>query len=168
MYKLCFALVALVGCKEKQEAKPPPAQPPPMTGSEQKQPAPPPPSVAESAPPPAVAPAAPAVIKPAGGFNTAAEYEAKAFDVIDKLTAVFSRAGTNCDKLADGLELFVADHQTVFANTDAFEVANPAAKDALEAKMQEKARTFMQTANASMQACQKHQGVKDALAKLPD
>ena len=163
MYKLCFALVVVVGCKEKQDAKPAPAAPPPV---EQKQP--PPPSVAESAPPPAAAPVAPAVVKPAGGFNTAAEYEAKAFDVIDKLTAVFSRAGTNCDKLADGLELFVADHQTVFANTDAFELANPAAKDALEAKMQEKARTFMQTANASMQACQKHQGVKDALAKLPD
>lgn len=163
MRTLCLVLVVLVACKEKQEAKP---APPPTAPA----PAPAPTKNVEPAPPPAadVKPAVPAPIKPAGGLNTAGEYEAKAFDIVDKLGDVFARAGTNCEKLADGLELFLEDHKAAFASTDAFEAANPAAEDELEAKMREKAKSFMTKASASMQACQKHERVQAALASLPD
>lgn len=160
MRKLCLVLVVLVGCKEKQEAKP---TPPPSV------PAPAPTQKVEPAPPSAdVKPAVPVPVTPAGGFNTAADYEAKAFDLLDKLTDVFARAGTNCEKLADGIEVFLDANKAAFASTDAFEAANPAAEDDLEAKMQDKAKTFMTKASASMQACQNHERVKAALAKLPD
>jgi hypothetical protein len=168
MYKLCFVVAILVGCKEKPDAKPAAPAPAPIEAT---QPAPAPSlAPAEPAAPPAPAPAPPAAaqVLPAGGFRTAAEYEAKAIELLDKLTQVFARGGTNCDKLADGIELFVADHQSELANTGAFEVANPGVQDALEAKMQDKAKRFMQHASASLQACQAHRGVKDALAKLPD
>jgi hypothetical protein len=157
-------LVVLAACKDKkQEAQPAPAAPAAAPGSAAKPEAP-------ALPPGEVAPVAhpPVVIKPAGGFNTAAEYEAKAFTLIDQLTEVFKRSGTNCDKLAAGIEVFLVDHKAELASTDAFEAANPTAEDTLEGKMQEKAKNFMIVANGSMQACGKHEGVQAALAKLPD
>lgn len=157
---VCLALILVAACKEKQEAKPPPAPPAPEVKQE---PAPTPPP---ETPKPTAEPAR--VVKPAGGINTPAEYETKAFELTDKLTAVFAAAGTNCEKLADNLEIFVDANKAALASTDAFETANPFAEDDLEPKLQTRARTLIQKMNISMQACQKHQGVQAALAKLPD
>jgi len=160
MRTVCFALLLLAACKEKQDTKPTPA-PTTAPAPDKQEPAPPP----EAAKP---APAEPAAVKPAGGLNTQADYEAKAFELTDKLADVFAAAGTNCDKLADNIERFAADNQQALAGTDAFEQANPTAEDTLEPKLREKARGLMQKMSISMQACQKSERVKAALAKLPD
>jgi hypothetical protein len=158
---VCLALIVVVAaCKEKQEAKPTPPAPAPAV---EQQPAPTPPA---EPPAPTAEPAR--VVKPAGGINTPAEYEAKAFDLTDKLTSAFAAAGTNCDKLADNLEIFIDANKAALASTDAFEAANPFAEDDLEPKLQARAKRLIQKMSVSMQACQKHQGVQTALAKLPD
>jgi hypothetical protein len=160
MRTVCLLLIVVAACKtDKQEAKPSPLPPAP----EVKQPPALPPAEA-----PKPAEATPRVVKPAGGIKTAAEYEAKAFDLTDKLTAVFGAAGTNCDKLADNLEIFVDENQAALAGTDAFETANPFAEDDLEPKLQTRAKTLIQKMALSMQACGKNQRVQGALAKLPD
>ncbi len=160
---VCLALILVAGCKEKQEAKPTPPAPAPAV---EQAPAPAPAPPAEPPPTPAADPAR--VVKPAGGINTPAEYEAKAFDLTDKLTSAFAAAGTNCDKLADNLEIFIDANKVALASTDAFEAANPFAEDDLEPKLQARAKRLIQKMSVSMQACQKHQGVQAALAKLPD
>jgi hypothetical protein len=166
MRTLCFALVLFAACKNKEEAKPTPAAPAPTA------PAPAPAATPEPALPTPEAPkpteAAPAAIKPAGGFNTEAEYEAKAMEMIDQLTTTFSVSGTNCEKLADNIDIFIDRNKAAIASTDAFQDANPGVENRLEAKMQDKAKKFMVAANASMQACQNHEGVKAALSKLPN
>jgi hypothetical protein len=157
MRTLCLLLIVALACKtDKQEAKPSP----PPTAPEVK------PSPPTEAPKPAESAAR--VVKPAGGINTAAEYEAKAFELTDKLTAVFGAAGTNCDKLADNLEIFLDENKTALAGTDAFETANPFAEDDLEPKLQTRAKTLIEKMGFSMQACGKDQRVQAALAKLPD
>src|SRR5688572_19200159 len=108
MRKLCLVVLLLAACKEKQEAKPAPAAEQKQTTVEPK-PALPSEPADQTKPPPT-----PVQVKPAGGYTTAIEYENKAFELVDKLTAVFTSAGTNCEKLADGLELFVNDHRATF------------------------------------------------------
>ena len=164
MRTACLLLVlALVSCKEKQEAKPAPA---PGSAAAPAAPVAPQGSAAADPTKP-VTPTKPP-IKPAGGINTAEEYEAKAFDLMDKLTAVFGGAGTNCDKLADNLDVFLDVNKAAITATDQFQDANPSAEDDLEAKLQARMQVFMENAKLSMQACQKHARVQAALAKLPD
>ena len=158
MRTVCFVVLLLAACKDKQEAKPTPAPTAAPATPERK----------EMPTPEAPKPAEPAAIKPAGGFNTAAEYEAKAFELTDKLADVFGNAGTNCEKLADRLEVFADENKQAFASTQAFEDANPSAEEALDAKMQDKAKGLMQKISVSMQACQKNARVVAALKKLPD
>ncbi|HEY5927287.1 MAG TPA: hypothetical protein VIV11_36620 [Kofleriaceae bacterium] len=160
MCRACVVLVLLVACNDKQDTK---ATPSPS--AEVKPPAPPPVEAPKQIS--AAEPTKPA-IKPTGGINTAAEYEQKAFDLTDKLTAVFAGAGTNCEKLADNLEIFVATHKAAFEATDQFEAVNPSAEDDLDSKLQSRAQALIQKSRISMQACQNHAGVKAALAKIPD
>ena len=164
MRTACLVLVILASaCKEKQEGKPAPA--PTTPAPEVKKEAAPPPDVSLKA---QAAEATKPAIKPAGGINTAAEYETKAFDLLDQLTSVFASSGTNCDKLAANIEAFLDKNQGVLTATDQFGDANPSAEDDLETKMQGKSQQFMQTAGISIKACQNHAGVKAAMAKLPD
>ena len=159
MRRVCLIVVLLVACKDKQDTKPAPA---PTPAPEVK---PPPVQPVDITKP--TEPTKP-VIKPAGGINTAAEYEAKAFDLTDKLTAVFAGAGTNCEKLADNLEIFVDTNKAALEATDQFEAVNPSAEDDLDPKLQSRAQVLMQKLSISMQACKNHAGVKAALAKIPD
>src|SRR5690349_13552370 len=100
--RTCLAVLFLVAaCKEKQAAKPPP--PPPTTTA----PAPAMKQDAAAMEAPKPADSTKAAIKPAGGLNTADEYEAKAFELTDKLSSVFAAGGTNCEKLANNLERFL-------------------------------------------------------------
>ncbi|HEX5060737.1 MAG TPA: hypothetical protein VFV99_15315 [Kofleriaceae bacterium] len=159
MRTVCLVVLLLAACKDKQEAKPTPAPTPALAQVV--------PEKTEAPPPEAPRPAAPAAVKPAGGLNTQAEYEAKAFELTDKLAEVFAAAGTNCPKLADNIERFAAANQQAFAGTEEFEQANPTAEDELEPKLREKSTGLMQKISLSMQACQKDERVKAALAKLP-
>ena len=163
--RTCLLVVlVLAACKDKQEAKPQPPAPAPAPAVKP-EPATPEPATPEPATPSA---ATKPPIKPAGGINTAAEYEAKAFDLMDKITAVFSGAGTNCEKLANGLEGFLDANKDAITSTEVFQKANPSAEDDLEPKLQSRAKLFMEKVTLSLQACQNHAGVKAALAKLPD
>jgi hypothetical protein len=160
MRTVCLLLILVAACKDKQETKPSPPPPAPEL-----KPAPtpaPPPEVAKPAEP------TPRVVKPAGGLNTAAEYEAKAFDLTDKLIAVFAGAGANCDKLADNLEIFLDANKTAIGATEAFETANPFAQDDLEPKLQGRVKKLVETSGMTIQKCGDDQRVQAALAKLPD
>lgn len=162
MRSWCLAIVfVLAACKEKKEAAPAPAPTPSAP------PAAAPKAPAPEAPKPAEPVAQPAAIKPAGGITTTDDYEHKAFDLMDKLTTVFERSGTNCEKLADNLEVFLDENKAAIEGTQAFGSANPSADDELEAKMMDKGKIFIAKANPGMQACQKNARVKAALAKLP-
>lgn len=162
MRNVCALVLALAcACKEKREAKPAPASAPAAK---------PEPAIAAPAAPDAAIPgepAKPAATVPAGGFTTSAEYEAKAGELVTALTDVFARAGTNCERLADGLDAFVAANQAALASADAFEAANPSAQSDLRPKLEDKTRALMAKVSISMQACQKHPRVQAALAKLP-
>jgi hypothetical protein len=165
MRNVCVLLLALVcACKEKQEAKPASAPAPTPAPAVKQEPAPiaPAPDAAV-----AVEHAQPSATVPAGGFATGAEYEAKAGERVAKLTDVFARAGTNCERLADGLDRFVEENKAVLASADAFEAANPSAQNDLRPKLENQTRALMAKLNISMQACQNHARVKAALANLP-
>jgi hypothetical protein len=164
MRTVCLLLILVAACKDKQETKP---SPPPPAPELKPQPTPTP----TPAPAPELAkPAEPTqrVVKPAGGLNTPAEYEAKAFDLTDKLIAVFAGAGTNCEKLADNLEVFLDVNKAAIGATEAFETANPFAQDDLEPKLQGRVRKLVETSGVTIQKCGDHQRVQAALAKLPD
>ncbi len=161
MRTACLLLVLVAACKEKQEIKPAPAAPPAPV-AEVKEPAPAPPPI-DTKPT-----GAQHVVKPAGGITTQIEYETKAFELTDKLTSVFAAAGTNCNKLASNLDVFLDENKAALQGTDEFEAANPFAEDDLEPKLQTRAKALIQKMAISMKACGKHEGVQTALAKLPD
>lgn len=155
----CLLVLLLAACTEKHEAKPPP--PAPLAAEAKPQPA--PPAATDTKPA-----AAQRAVTPAGGLTTQAEYEAKAFELTEKLASVFGAAGTNCDKLAADLEVFLDENKAALQGTDEFETANPFAEDDLEPKLHSRAKALLEKMSVSMKVCSKHEGVQTALAKLPD
>src|SRR5687768_15566950 len=157
MRLVLVAFVLVTACKEKQSAKPAPAP------EAKTQAATPPPALPEQQAGNDKPGAAPVPIKPAGGFNTAEDYEKKAFELMDKLASAFSAAGTDCEKLADNLEVFAHDNKAVVDNTNAFEKENPTAEEALQAKMADRSRQFMLKVKVTLDKCGKHERVRAAL-----
>src|SRR5688572_11902353 len=162
MRLVLVAFVLVTACKVNQSAKPAPAP------EAKTQAATPPPALPEQQAGNDKPGAAPVPIKPAGGFNTAEDYEKKAFELMDKFSSAFSAAGTDCEKLADNLEVFAHDNKGVFDNTQAFEKENPKAEETLEAKMAEKTKQLMLRVKVTMDKCGKHERVMAALKSLPD
>ena len=162
MRLVLVAFVLVTACKEKQSAKPAPAPEAKTTTTT------PPPQLPAQETPEDKKAAAPVPIKPAGGFNTAEDYEKKAFELMDKFSSAFSAAGTDCEKLADNLEVFAHDNRGTFDNTQAFEKENPKAEETLETKMAEKTKQLMLKVKVSMDKCGKHERVMAALKSLPD
>jgi hypothetical protein len=158
MRTACLLLILVVACKtDKQETKPSPPPAPEV------KPAPAPATEAAKIETPEHR-----IVKPAGGINTTAEYEAKAFDLTDKLTSALGAAGTSCAKLADTLEVFIDENKAALAATDQFEAANPFAEDDLEPKLQTRAKPLIEKMMVVMQKCGNDQRVQAAMAKLPD
>lgn len=165
-----LSLVLLGACKEKKtEPKVEPKTETPAVAPEAPKPTETAPTPPSPTPPPTEAkPAAPVAIKPAGGFNTQAEYEAKANELMNKLFAVFQQAGSNCDKLTEGINKFVDTHKQVLAGAKEFEKANPEAEKQLNAKMKAREQEFAMKLGPAMQACQSHKGLQAAMQKLDD
>lgn len=155
---LCSILLVASACKKKEEeAKP--AEPTAETKPAEAKPA-------EPAPAPAPAPAE----AKAGGatFANAAEYEAKANELMDKMTAMFVADGKDCAKLATDLSKLVDDNKSSFDAASVFEKANPDAKKALDKKMEARSKDFQAKAGPAIEACKDNKALQDAMAKVPD
>jgi phage tail tape-measure protein len=100
------------------------------------------------------------------GAMTAADYEAKAGPFMDNFTTVFVTAGTDCDKLAAGINQFLDDNKATLHATKAFEKANPEAKKAFDTKMQAHFTEQQQKLMPALQACGDKKPVQDAMDRF--
>lgn len=106
--------------------------------------------------------------KPAGGGDmTAADYEAKNVEMMDKVTAAFASAGTDCDKAAAAVSKFFDDNKAQMDALDAFEKAHPDVKKQVEDKHQDKTKAFMDTAGKLMESCKDNKAMQAAMSKIP-
>jgi hypothetical protein len=87
--------------------------------------------------------------------------------MLDTMTEVINGAGTDCDKLADGVTKMISDNSARMTALDAYEKAHPDAKKKFEAAAQDKTKAFEAAAGPGMSACQNNKKVSDAFAKLP-
>lgn len=146
--------LAITGCKKKDDtgagASAKPAESAPSKPAE-----------------PAAAPAAPAAA-PAGGATIASDddYVAKGIANIEKFTEIFKAAGTDCDKLGDGLTKFQSDNAALFAAMKSYEAAHPDAKKKFDDAAKDKNAAFEAAAGSAMTSCQSNAKVSEALAKL--
>ena len=150
---MCSLVLGASACKKKEEAKP--ATPAAETKPGEAKP---------DETKPADKPAEPA----AGGIANAAEYEAKAMEMSDKMTAMFAADGKDCEKLAGDMSKFIDENKTMFAAAKAFEAAHPEAKKALDTKMEPKMKEMMEKMGPAMEACKDNKALKDAMTKLAD
>jgi hypothetical protein len=158
---LLASSLAFVGCKKKEDAATTPA-----AGSVTK----PAESTAATTPPataPATPPAAPAA--PAAGGTTIAsddEYVAKATAAMDKMIDVFKTAGTDCDKLADGITKFVADNADFIKSSKAYEKTHPDAQKKFDEAGKGKMKAFEEAAGPAMTSCKDNKKVMEAMTKM--
>jgi len=156
------ASLAFVGCKKKEDAAAPAA------GSATKP--------AESAtaaapaatPPPATPPAAPAAsaAPAAGAIVSDDEYIAKSTAAMDKIFDIFKSAGTNCDKLADGISKFAADSADLMKAVKAYQAAHPDVQKKFDDASKDKMKSFNEAAAPAMEACKDSKKVADAMGKM--
>jgi hypothetical protein len=159
---VCAAVLFVAGCKKTDQAKPADNGPAAPAAKTTDQPAAPTPA-------PAATPTAPTPSASGGGaIASTADYEAKGTDMMDKLTAIFTSDGKDCDKLASDVGKFIADHKADFDTVGAYEKAHPADKKAFDAKTKDKQKVFMDTAGPALEACKSNKALGDALAKMPD
>ncbi len=150
-----LSCLLLAACKKKDEAKP--VEPTAVKSA--------PEAPTAAAPAKATEPAKPAVI--AVTIASAAEYDTKATELFDKLVGVFAADGKDCDKLAADLTKLTDEQGALFAGLQAFEQANPDAKQAFDDKMKGREKDYEAKVAPSFEACQKHEAVIAAIAKLP-
>ena len=157
------SLLLVTACKDKKEqAKPTPVETKPAEPVKPEAP-----KATEAAPtPPPPTPDKPAEVKPAGGLNTQAEYEKRAVDLTDQLLDVFAKNGTSCDKLATALDQFMDKNKDAISGAKAFEAANPDAEKQIAGKMQDRQKQVATKVGPVMKKCEKHEGLRDALARL--
>lgn len=157
---LLISCLLLGACKKKEETKP--AEPATAEKKvDEKAPAPEKPTEAPTMAEPAK-PSGPAVT-----IANAAEYDAKATELTDKLLAVFVTDGKDCDKLATDLTKFGQEFGPTFEGLKAFEKENPGAEKAFDEKMKPREKEFQDKIGPSFEACQNHEGVKTAMEGLP-
>jgi hypothetical protein len=135
--------LAFLGCKKKEDAK----------GT----------TAAGSATKPADPGAAPAAN---AMFATDDDYMNQSMVALDKMTAVFQAAGSNCDKLADDLTKFLTDNDALFHAIGAYKKAHPDVQKKLDAASKDKAAAVEAAARPAVSACQDNQKLADAMAKL--
>jgi hypothetical protein len=114
---------------------------------------------AKADPAAAAAPAAGAVT-----FASDDEYIAEGKAMLGKVLEVFKAAGTDCDKLAKGLNEMAADPK--IAATTAYEKDHPEAKKKFMEATQGDMEKFMEVMGPALGACKDHKGVGDAMTKM--
>lgn len=119
---------------------------------------------AEAAKPTESAPAAPAG---AASIKDAADYETKGLEMMDKMVNAFTSAGEDCDKAAENVTQFIAEYGPMFEAIKKFEEGNPDAKTAMDEKMKGKGEEIMGKMMPVVMKCQEHEGLKAAMAKMP-
>jgi len=140
--------LAFLGCKKKEEATGPTA-----AGTATK------PAAPGAAPPPAG--------PPAGAMLTSDDdYMNQSMAALDRMTAVFKAAGTNCDKLADDLTKFSADNDALFKAIDVYKKAHPDVQKKLEAASKDKMAAAEAAAAPAAAACKDNQKLADAMGKI--
>jgi hypothetical protein len=124
---------------------------------------------AEPAAAPAAAPAAPAApaAAPAAAITTDDQYVSQGGAMLDRMTTVVKSAGSDCDKLADGITKLAAEHGEEMKSLQAYETAHPEAKKKLDEVAKEKTKAFEEAAGPAMTACQGNKKVEEAFTKLP-
>jgi len=139
--------LAFLGCKKKEDAKGPTA--------------------AGTATKPAD-PATPTPAVPAGHamFTSDDDYVNQSMAALDKMTAIFKAAGTNCDKLADDLTKFSADTDTLYKALKIYGKAHPDVQKKLEAASKDKMAAAEAAAKPATSACQDNQKLADAMGMI--
>jgi hypothetical protein len=140
--------LALAACKKEQK---------PAAGEAAK------PAAGEAAKPVAGEAAKPAA---GGAIASDADYESKALGAMDKMTAIFTAAGKDCDKLAAELTKFGAENKALMVSSKQYEKDHPEAKKALDEKMKPKMEGMMGAMGPAMEACKDHKGVADAMTSM--
>jgi hypothetical protein len=140
--------LSFLGCKKKEDAQGPTA-----AGTATK-PADP------GAPPPPAGPAGNAM------FVSDDDYVNQSMAALDKMTAVFKAAGTNCDKLADDLTKFSADNDALFKAIEGYKKSHPDVQKKLEAASKEKMAAAEAAATPAANACKDNQKLADAMSKI--
>lgn len=116
---------------------------------------------------PGSAAATPAPTAPADSLD-AASYEARAGKFMQDFTNVFADAGTDCDKLAAGVNKFIDDNKPLIVQMKEYENGHPEAKTALDDRMQAEYKKQQDTMLPALQACAEEQSVQDALARFDE
>jgi hypothetical protein len=136
--------LSFLGCKKKEDAKGPTA-----AGS-------------------ATKPADPGAAPPAANAMLATDddYMNQSMAALDRMTAVFKAAGTNCDKLADDLTKFSADNDALFKAIEAYKKAHPDVQKKLDAASKDKLAAAEAAAKPAADACKDNQKLADAMGKI--
>jgi hypothetical protein len=157
---VCLAsALAFAGCKKKEAA---PTGDPAMATKPAE------PGAAPTTPPAApAAPEAPAAA-PAAAVTIASDdaYVTQASAMLDKMIDVVKTAGTDCDKLADGIVKMATDNGAQMKALQAYETEHPEAKKKLDEASKDKTKAFEEAAGPAMTACQNNTKVSDAFSKL--
>jgi len=95
------------------------------------------------------------------------DYVKQASAMLETMTGTIKSAGTDCDKLADGITKMISDNGSKMTTLDAYEKAHPDAKKKFEDVAKDKTKAFEAAAGPGMSACQNNKKVSDAFAKIP-
>jgi hypothetical protein len=167
---LALCLFAASACNKKDEAKP--AQPAATPAPKPVEPAAPAAAAPAPTPAPAAVPAPTPAAAPAPGaavtFANDDAFVAKGTETMNKFMALFDAAGTDCDKLAAGVNAFVTEYGPTFKALGEYEKANPKAKEAFEAKNKGLEEQFAKKMMPALEACKDHKGLIEAMSKFPE
>jgi len=150
--------LAFIGCKKKDEAGGGLAAGAATKPAE--------PGATPAAPAAAATPATPAAPVANAMFASDDDYMNKSMAALDKMTAIFKAAGTNCDQLADDLTKFSSDNDALFKAIQVYEKAHPDVQKKLEAASKDKSAAAEAAAAPAGSACKDNQKLADAMAKI--
>ena len=106
----------------------------------------------------------PAATAAGAGIRSDEDYVAQASTLLGRMTEIFRRGGTDCDKLADGIAALAAD--ATMKSVQTYEKALAEAKPKFDAAARDEMKAFEDAAGPATSACQNHKKFNDAFAKL--
>ena len=123
-------------------------------------------NVAPTTPPPAAATAPPADDPPTITIPDDDDYIGKGIALLAELGPIFQTAGTDCNKLADGISAFADRNRPTLRAIAAYDKTHPSAKQKFEDASKPNFEAFTAIAAPAMNACGKDQMVGAAMNKL--